>query len=292
MSTLDRTAEVAPGISLGYSGQSCGKALSEDFFDLACPDPADRDASGLVLALADGMSGGAGRRAAETCVRAVLSDFYAAPTSWEVAHRLEKIIAAVNAWLLAHNVRAAESECMLSTLSVLVLHGREFHIAHVGDSRIYRLRNNLYECMTTDHVWPRRDMRHVLRRAVGLDHHLVVDSFSGELQAGDRFVIDRRRLGVLARACRVAGTGTAAMNWHSGWQLCGQTANLLRSKRCDHGRGGGRRFAGSRQAVVPPGVRRRQSITRRRRSGRLSATNPTNCQGKPYSVGRNPSIDR
>lgn len=189
MSILDKTAEVAPGISLGYSGQSCGKELSEDFFDLARPDPDDMDASGLVFALADGMSGGAGRRAAETCVRAVLSDFYAAPASWSVGYRLEKIIAAVNDWLLAHNLRAAESQHMFSTLSVLVLRGDEFHVAHVGDTRIYRVRKGVYECMTTDHVWPRRDMRHVLRRAVGLDHHLVVDCFSGDLQAGDRFVM-------------------------------------------------------------------------------------------------------
>jgi protein phosphatase len=32
-------------------------------------------------------------------------------------------------------------------------------------------------------------MRHVLRRAVGLDHHLVVDCFSGDLSPGDRFVM-------------------------------------------------------------------------------------------------------
>jgi len=189
MSTRDETVEVAPGIWLGYAGQGCGKALSEDFFDAACPDPADREASGLVFALADGMSGGAGRRAAETCVRTVLSDFYAAPAAWAIGYRLDRIVAAVNGWLLAHNVRAIESQYMFSTLSVLVLHGDEFHIAHVGDSRIYRLRKGGYERMTTDHIWPRRDMRHVLRRAVGLDQHLVVDCFAADLQAGDRFVM-------------------------------------------------------------------------------------------------------
>jgi protein phosphatase len=95
----------------------------------------------------------------------------------------------VNAWLVSHNARADEAQCMLSTLSVLVVHGRSFHIAHVGDSRIYRLRGAHAECMTADHVWPRRDMRHVLRRAVGLDHHLVVDCSSGDLEPGDRFVM-------------------------------------------------------------------------------------------------------
>jgi protein phosphatase len=189
MSIIDESAEIAPGIALGYAGQACGKPLSEDFFDCACPDPAEVRTAGLVFALADGMSGGAGRRAAEMCVRTVLSDFYGAPATWEVGRKLEKVIASINAWLLSHNMRAAEAQCMLSTLSVLVLHEASFHVAHVGDCRIYRLRGGHCECMTTDHVWPRRDMRHVLRRAVGLDHHLVVDCFSGDLMAGDRFVL-------------------------------------------------------------------------------------------------------
>ncbi|MCC6535020.1 MAG: serine/threonine-protein phosphatase [Burkholderiales bacterium] len=177
------------GIGFGHCSESCGKALSEDFFDMACPDAADVERRGLVFGLADGMSGGAGRRAAEICVRTVLSDFYDAPPSWDAARSLDRSVAAVNGWLLAHNLRATEAQCMLTTLSVLVLHERAFHIAHVGDSRIYRLREGVLERMTTDHVWPRRDMRHVLRRAVGLDHHLVVDCFSGDLRVGDRFVM-------------------------------------------------------------------------------------------------------
>jgi protein phosphatase len=176
-----------PAVALGYSGLACGKDVSEDFFDAACPEPADLATRGIVLALADGMSGGGGRRAAETCVRAVLSDYYAAPAAWDVARRLDRIIGAVNGWLLAQNLRAADAPCMLSTLSVLVLNGTEFHVGHVGDCRIYRQRGRVLECLTTDHVWPRSDMRHVLRRAVGLDQHLVVDCFSDELQVGDRF---------------------------------------------------------------------------------------------------------
>lgn len=189
MSTTADGIRVLPGIDLRYAGQPCGKPLSEDFFDCACPDPADAEAAGRVFALADGMSGGAGRRAAEMCVRTVLSDYYGAPRAWDVGRKLEKIIASVNGWLVSHNARAAEAQCMLSTLSALVIHQDAFHVAHVGDSRIYRLRAGQSECLTTDHVWPRRDMRHVLRRAVGLDQHLVVDCFSGDVLPGDRFVL-------------------------------------------------------------------------------------------------------
>ena len=176
-------------LAAAYAGRACGKEQTEDFFDIASPAAADLHARGLAFALADGMSGGRGRRAAETCVRTVLADYYATPPAWDVARSLDRVMASVNGWLLAHNMCAAESECMLSTLSVLVLHGSRFHVGHVGDSRIYRLRDARCEPLTTDHVWPRADMRRVLRRAVGLDQHLVVDCFSDALQAGDRYVM-------------------------------------------------------------------------------------------------------
>ena len=147
------------------------------------------NARGLVCAIADGVSGGGGRRAAETCVYGVLSDYYAAPPTWSAAQCLDRVIGALNSWLLAQNQRMDPQHTMLSTLTVLVLHGDEFHIAHVGDCRVYRVRGRALECLTTDHVWPRRDMRGVLRRAVGLDQHLVVDCVSEQLLRDDRFVL-------------------------------------------------------------------------------------------------------
>ena len=38
--------------------------------------------------------------------------------------------------------------------------------------------------LTEDHVWEQPGMQHVLKRAMGLDQHLVVDYRDGELQAG------------------------------------------------------------------------------------------------------------
>jgi protein phosphatase len=182
-------ALVEAGFAVGFAAEPCGKETSEDFFDFACPSATERRAHGQAFALADGMSGGAGRRAAETCVATVLSDFYATPASWDMARRFDRVIGALNGWLLAHNLQAGGRNCMLSTLSVLVLHEAQFHVAHVGDSRIYRLRRGQCECLTVDHVWPRADMRHVLRRAVGLDRHLVVDTFTEMLHPGDRFLL-------------------------------------------------------------------------------------------------------
>ena len=176
-------------VSLAYVGRPCGKATSEDFFDAAYPNAQDRGQRGIAFALADGLSGGDGRRAAETCVGGVLSDFYAAPAAWPVAQCLDRVIGGLNGWLAGHNQRSDPDHCMLSTLTVLVLRASEMHVAHVGNCRLYRMRAGTVECMTTDHVWPRRDMRNVLRRAVGLDRHLVVDFLVDDVLVGDRFAL-------------------------------------------------------------------------------------------------------
>lgn len=178
-----------PGIDLAYAGKACGKAVSEDFFDASRPPRDDLARRGVVFALADGLSGGAGRRAAETCVGGLLADVYSAPSAWPTARCLDRVIGSLNGWLASHNQRSEPEHCMLTTLTVLVVRGAELHVAHVGDTRLYRVRAGAAECMTTDHVWPRRDMRSVLRRAVGLDRHVVVDVIEDEVLAGDRFAL-------------------------------------------------------------------------------------------------------
>jgi protein phosphatase len=69
------------------------------------------------------------------------------------------------------------------------MHSASYYLAHVGETRVYRLRRGLLRQLTVDHLWPRRDLCHVLRRAVGLDSHLVVDFADGELEAGDVFLM-------------------------------------------------------------------------------------------------------
>ena len=175
---------------VGQSSQAGPRERNEDYCGIVTPTSEQLAIKGALLAVADGVSGNAGGlEAAEMTVRSVLSDYYATPDTWEVHASLDKVLGAANRWLLAQAAANRDLAGMATTLSLLVLRGQRYYLAHVGDTRIYRLRQGELMQLTADHVWDRPDMRHVLKRAVGLDQHLMADYAEGELQAEDIFAL-------------------------------------------------------------------------------------------------------
>ena len=177
-------------ICAGHLSSAGRREINEDFFGVAMPQVQEIAAKGVLAVVADGVSGAAGgREAAEYSVRSLLGDYYATPDTWEVPLALDRVLSAVNRWLLAQGTVERELSGMATTLSALVLRGKRYYLGHVGDTRIYRLSAGEFSQLTQDHVWDRPDMRHVLKRAVGLDRLLVLDFADGELCAGDVFLI-------------------------------------------------------------------------------------------------------
>ncbi|MEO6146411.1 MAG: bifunctional protein-serine/threonine kinase/phosphatase [Sulfuriferula sp.] len=177
-------------LSIAHSSAAGPREHNEDFCGFVTPDGALLTDKGALAVLADGVSGTAGgREAAEYTVRGLLADYYATPDTWEVQHALDKVLGAINRWLISQATTRRDLAGMSCTLSALVLRGQRYHLAHVGDSRVYLLRGDTFTQLTTDHVWDRPDMRHVLKRAVGLDSHLMADFAEGELQPGDIFML-------------------------------------------------------------------------------------------------------
>lgn len=177
-------------VSIGQYSDTGARPHNEDFHGAATPASAQLAAKGVMLAVADGVGGHAGgREAAESAVRSVLSDYYATPETWGVADALNRVILPLNRWVQTHGARNRDTAGMATTLSILVLRGRRYTVAHVGDCRVYRLGAGGLQQLTTDHVWDLPNMRHVLKRAIGLDSQLQVDFSEGELSAGDVFAL-------------------------------------------------------------------------------------------------------
>jgi protein phosphatase len=183
-------ARAALALSVGCASGSAPGKPNEDFFGLADPGDEALAGRGLLLAVADGVSGdGRARVASGAAVRTLLEDFYTTNPDWTDARGLDTVMRAANDWIAGENHRRPDGEGVVTTLSALLLRAGSWRVAHVGDSRVYRMRQGRLAALTRDHTWPRRDMRHVLRRAVGLDSHLVVDCADGPLEDGDVFLL-------------------------------------------------------------------------------------------------------
>ena len=185
-------------IDHGYASFTGTREHNEDFCGLILPGGPELDSKGVLAALADGVSGNGGgvsgsgsggRQASEYTVRGLLADYYATPDTWAIPFALDKVLNAINRWLIAQSTAQGNRISLVTTLAALVLRGRRYVVAHVGDSRVYRLRAGELQQLTQDHVWDHPDLRHVLSRAIGLDPRLVVDYADGELVSGDAFVL-------------------------------------------------------------------------------------------------------
>ena len=177
-------------LAIGTASLAGKKPRNEDALAAVEP-PADMVATkGWLLAIADGISHSAdGKLAAQATVRGLAADYYATPDTWEPAHAMDRIITAQNLWLNGQAQRDKLSQPLATTLTALVLRGRRYTLAHVGDCRAYRLNADGFVQLSADHTWQQPGYQHVLKRAVGLDQHVMVDFCEGELQAGDLFAL-------------------------------------------------------------------------------------------------------
>jgi len=177
-------------LQFGYSTPTGPRERNEDYGGFVEPDAGLAATKGMLAVVADGVSGGThGREAAESSVRNLLADYYATPDTWEIPRSLATVLGAINRWLHGQTASRVDPGGMATTLTAIVLRGRRYHYAHVGDSRLYRLRGESLDALTRDHVWETPGMSHVLKRALGLDTHVLPDFGEGELAAGDVFLI-------------------------------------------------------------------------------------------------------
>lgn len=173
---------------VGFASDTGRREKNEDFL-IACEADGVRQHE-TVAVVADGLGGGpSGRFAAESVARGFLDGYLAQPKTLGVSMASSRALSAMNRWLYAQTTGDEKQARPATTLSALVLRGRRAHIIHVGDSRVYRLRDGRLQRLTTDHTHQHPDMRHVLFRAVGLEPDVRADYGAQDLRPHDRFLL-------------------------------------------------------------------------------------------------------
>lgn len=183
--------------------RGCVREHNEDHGRSVRPgDDATRRARGTLVLVADGMGGhAAGEVASATAAEVIARAYYTAPG--EPAEALRTAFEAANA--AVHAAAEADRAGMGTTCVALVLRGSEAFAAHVGDSRLYRLRAGVLDRLTEDHSLVgemvgrgllteeearAHEQRNVITRALGVRAEVEV-TLAGPIpvEPGDVFVL-------------------------------------------------------------------------------------------------------
>ena len=177
-------------VAVGYSTEKGPRVDNQDYCAFFDGPPAQRTRHGVVAAIADGVGGSKGGRvAAETVVRGFIDGYLGQSELLGVRKKSARALEAMNRWIHANGRSNADLQGMACTLTALVLWGRQAHIVHVGDSRLYRLRHDRLDLLTTDHTFNEWGMQGVLRRAVGASDSLQIDYLAEPVQVHDRYLL-------------------------------------------------------------------------------------------------------
>ena len=180
-------------VSFGQSSDKGSKEINQDFCDIFVPTEPRLSNKGVALAIADGISSSkVSQEASEIAIRSFLEDYFCTPDSWTVKTSANRVLKATNSWLYSQNKKNQyhyeKDKGYVCTFSALVVKSNTAHIVHLGDTRIYRLRDGRMEQLTEDHrLWVSQDTSY-LSRAMGMDSQPNIDYASFQVHNGDVFL--------------------------------------------------------------------------------------------------------
>ncbi|CAA0105282.1 Serine/threonine-protein kinase PrkC [BD1-7 clade bacterium] len=177
-------------VSCAQLSQAGTKAVNEDSMGIRIPDNPALTHKGIVGVVADGVSASeSAQEASQACVQNLLYDYYCTPDTWTVKKSILSVLNALNRWLYQQGINLPDShQGHVTTLSLAIFKSSTAYLFHIGDSRIYRLRNGHLEQLTRDHT-RQVGQRSYLARAMGLDNKVQVDFRAESLEACDLYIL-------------------------------------------------------------------------------------------------------
>jgi PPM family protein phosphatase len=164
------------------------------------------DPDGRFFIVADGMGGHAGGQEASQLATEAIQVYLEKHWQSGIASQelLEQALYEANQAILQDQQSHPERADMGTTTVVVMFRKEQPWFAHVGDSRLYRLRDSKLEQITEDHTWVARAMkagditpeqarlhpwRHVLSQCLGRKDLQQIDVQPMDVQVGDRLLM-------------------------------------------------------------------------------------------------------
>jgi protein phosphatase len=184
----------------------CVREANEDSGRHVLPnDPETQFKKGILTIVADGMGGHASGEIASQMAVDLISEIYYADKSHSAPDALKNAIEQANKQIYKTSLTDEKMFGMGTTVIALVLLNDKAFCAHVGDSRLYRLRGQNMQMLTLDHSQVMEmvkygiismeearihDDKNVILRAVGTQPIVEAElSESFTVEAGDQFLL-------------------------------------------------------------------------------------------------------
>lgn len=158
--------------------------------------------AGDLFIVADGMGGHAGGQEASWLATDAIKQYVAAHREHnaDISDLLKRAVFSANDAILADQQAHPERFDMGTTVVAVICQEGQFWCAHVGDSRLYLLRESGFFQITQDHTWvaqaikdgelppdqlQRHPWKHVLSQCVGREDLLTVETQKLQVEVGD-----------------------------------------------------------------------------------------------------------
>lgn len=181
------------------------REINEDCYSIVAECPGMEAA----FIIADGMGGhNSGEVASRLAVDSVAKALSLKPEELKdnraIPGLLDRLVKEANREVYARSSENPADHGMGTTLTLAVISGELMHIAHVGDSRLYLIRDREIKRITCDHSYieemvkngsltreeaERHPQKNIITRALGLPEDIEVDGYELKLQDEDAFVI-------------------------------------------------------------------------------------------------------
>jgi PPM family protein phosphatase len=183
---------IRPGIELGnLTDVGCVRAENEDYYCYAEPE-ADEDfrRRGRLAVVADGMGGHAGGQVASGLAVDEVRRIYLGSSSTDPGEALVEAFCGAHQAIQSCGEERPELRGMGTTCTAVALRDGELYVGHVGDSRLYLMRESRISRLTRDHSLVNRLLeegaitpeeasthpeRNVLTAALGMNAPIAAD---------------------------------------------------------------------------------------------------------------------
>jgi len=184
--------KVRPGLEVaGLSDIGCQRENNEDSF-LYWEPAGDRDfqRKGRLAVVADGMGGYEGGQEASRLAVETVREVYDKVVGDDARTALVEAFLAAHDRILSHAMENPELMGMGTTCTALVIRGRQLYVAHVGDSRLYLVRESKISRLTRDHSYVGRLVESGIVRAEDAEKHPQRHILTAALGAGTEIAVD------------------------------------------------------------------------------------------------------